>query len=193
MKTEIKNLWPTEVMFGKLESSDIQDVSLELLTNLDLISTPGGISDTNLASDQFNLPILQQFLKDHVVPAFEKYCREVFKYELQPGKFKLKPWASNGADKYSLGFHNHSGAQLSAVFYFIVENTAQHGGKFNFHDPRFNANRGMISEFKFKHDDYQFMPASGDFIIFPSYLYHSITTFHGVTRLIMPVDLFIND
>jgi hypothetical protein len=193
MNSVIKNLWPTEVMFGKLKSEDIEDVSQELLTNIDLVSTSAEILYTNLVGDNFDLPVLKKFLKDHVVPAFEKYCGEVFDYELQSGKFKLKARANCGADKYSVGFHNHSGAQLSAVFYFIAENTAHLGGKFNFHDPRFNANRGIISEFRFKHNDYQFMPASGDFIIFPSYLYHSITTFHGTMRLIMPVDLYIND
>jgi hypothetical protein len=192
MNTEIKKLWPTEVMFGKLSSTDIQAVTMELLTNINACDS-GDISDTNLGGDNFDLPALKQFLKDHVIPAFEKYCKEVYNYELKPGTFKLKSWANNGAEKYSLGFHNHSGAQLSAVFYFIAEDTYHNGGKFKFHDPRFNANRGVISEFKFKHDDYQILPASGDFIIFPSYLYHSITTFYGVTRLIMPVDLFIND
>jgi hypothetical protein len=72
----------------------------------------------------------------------------------------------------------------------LTENTQTQGGVVRFHDPRFNANRGMLAPFASKHKDYEFLPKSGDFLIFPSYLYHSVSTFHGNLRLIVPVDMY---
>lgn len=191
MSTVIKNLFPTEVMFGSLPDEVVAPVAVELLSNLNF-SYGGDISDFSLLSDNYDLPVLKNFFKQYGVEKFKEYIKKVFDQDLDTNECTFKAWSSSGASKYSLGFHNHSGAQFSAVFYLMVEDAEKYGGKFYFHDPRFNANRGMVDDYKFKHNDIAVLPKTGDFIIFPSYLYHSITTFHGNIRLILPVDMFAN-
>jgi hypothetical protein len=191
MNDVIKNLFSTEVMFGSFSQDIIAPVAEELLANVDF-SSGGDVSDFSLLSKNHDLPLLKNFFEQHGLEKFKEYIKKVFDHELNVDDCIFKAWAANGAGKYSLGFHNHSGSQLSAVFYLMVENSQKFGGKFRFHDPRFNANRGMVEPYKFKHNDVEFLPSTGDFIIFPSYLYHSITTFHGSIRLILPVDMFVN-
>lgn len=188
MTTHVKNLFPTPVTFGKLEPSVITAAAAELLTNVDFFSG-GDLSDVNLLERQ-DLPEFQQFFNDHVLPQFQQYTSQVFDYELEKENFKFKAWSANGAGHYSLGFHNHNGATLSAVFYMLTEQSTNLGGKLSFHDPRFNANRGMTEPFKQPHKDIEVIPVTGDFLIFPSYLYHSVSTFHGSLRLIVPVDMY---
>lgn len=191
MTTELKSLYPTEVMFGSLPETVVAAVAEELLSSLDF-SASSDVSDYNILGNMFNLPILKSFFKEQGVTKFNEYTEKVFNYTLDVNKCRFKAWSANGAGKYELGFHNHSGAQLSGVFYLMVENSQKFGGKIRFHDPRFNANRGMVDPFKFKHNDFEFCPKTGDFIIFPSYLYHSVSTFHGTTRLILPIDMFMD-
>lgn len=188
MTTQIKNLFATQVMFGNFEPSVVTSVADELLTKVDFLSG-GDLSDVNLLERQ-DLPEFQKFFNEHALPQFKQYTAQVFDYELEIEKFKFKAWGNNGTGNYSLGFHNHSGAQLSAVFYLLTEQSTILGGKFRFHDPRFNANRGMTEPFIHQHRDMEVLPVTGDFLIFPSYLYHSVSTFYGNLRLIVPVDMF---
>jgi hypothetical protein len=188
MTSQIKNLFPTEVMFGHFDYDIINNATQELLTNVNFMSG-GDLSQINLL-DQDGLPEFKKFIKNHAIPKFVEYTQLVFDYQLELDKCKFKSWTVNGAGHYSLGFHNHSCATLSAVFYMLTENTQTQGGVVRFHDPRFNANRGMLAPFASKHKDYEFLPKSGDFLIFPSYLYHSVSTFHGNLRLIVPVDMY---
>lgn len=188
---EIKNLWPTEVMFGTMPEDMCQTITHELLTS-EIDFTVGGLSN-NFISDRDDLVEYTKFMKEYVPNVLNEYTTQVYNYDLNPANCKIKSWVNNGAGKYSLGFHNHSGAQLSAVFYFLVDPGDQSGGRISLHDPRFNANRGTITPFRYKHDDYSFTPKSGEFVIFPSYLYHSVSTFHGTIRLMAPVDVFIVD
>lgn len=189
MRPEILQLYPTAVMKGKFDESIVAPVAEELLTKLDFKSG-GDLSDENLLDPVHNLPVLSDFFYTHGLPKFKEYTEQCYNYTLDPNAFKFKAWGINGADQYSLGFHNHSGSQLSAVFYILVDDAKKYGGKFKFHDPRFNANRGLLDEFKVQHQDFEVVPETGGFIIFPSYLYHSVTTFYGRIRLLIPVDMF---
>lgn len=187
----IKNLWSTEVMFGNIpEEVSAPIINELLLSNVDF--NRGDITDTYISNNK-DLSEVSKFINTFVMDSFRTYAKEVFNYVIDENTCKLNAWTTNGAGNYSLGFHNHAGAQLSAVFYLLVDNDDAVGGNLSLHDPRFNANRGLISSFKVKHVDYVLSPKSGDFIIFPSYLYHSASTFYGNTRLIVPVDLFIKD
>lgn len=184
-------MWPTEVMFGDIPDDVLSPVVDEMLSS-NVSFTNGDITDTFLTNDP-RVPVLANFINTFVLDAFKQYSSSVFDYQIKDDNYKLNAWANNGSGMYSLGFHNHAGAQLSAIFYLLIDENDGVGGKLSLHDPRFNANRGLISPFKFKHADHVIAPKSGQFIIFPSYLYHSISTFHGHTRLILPVDLFIKD
>lgn len=188
--SEIKSLWPTEMMFGTIPDEIRMPVVNELLINE--ISTTSDVTESYLTNNP-NMIEVQKFIDSFVLDAFKKYSTDIFNFEIQEGTYKMNAWSNNGSGRYSLGFHNHAGAQLSSVFYLLVDDNDGVGGKISFHDPRFNANRGLASPFRFKHNDYVVTPKTGDFIVFPSYLYHSISTFYGNTRLIIPVDLFIKD
>lgn len=190
MNTEIKNLFPTQVMFGKFDDEIVSPVAEELLTNINFSEVGSVNSDDNLLSTEWNLPVLRNFFSEYGLPKFKEYCQSVFDYQLESDHFKFKAWAIDGTNQYNLGFHNHSGAQLSAVFYLMVDDSHKYGGKFRFHDPRFNANRGMIEPFIEQHQDYEVYPSTGGFMIFPSYLYHSVSTFYGKVRLLLPVDMY---
>ena len=192
MQSEILNLYPTEVMFGQFDEDIVSAAAQELLMKGNF-ENGGDLSDQNLLSDVHGLTELRKFFDTYGFEKFNEYSQKVFNHKLNRTDYRFKAWANNGAGNYSLGFHNHSGAQLSAVFYLLVEDANKHGGKFRFHDPRFNANRGMTQTFAYKHKDFEFSPVTGGFVIFPSYLYHSVATFHGRIRLFMPVDMFEKD
>lgn len=188
MHTDIVNLYPTPVMFGSINDYDLSAVTQELLTNVDFASG-GNVNGMNLLENS-ELTEFQTFFKQNVVSAFDSYMQQVYNQALKTSEYEFQAWCVNGAGKYSLDFHNHKGSQLSAVFYILVENSVEYGGKFKFYDPRFNANRGMTEPFLSQHKDFEFLPKTGDFLIFPSYLYHSVSIFHGNLRLIVPVDMF---
>jgi hypothetical protein len=88
--------------------------------------------------------------------------------------------------------HNHSGAQLSAVFYLLNDNINA-GGEIVFHDPRTNANRGYNSDvWGCLFEPMRLKPESNTFFVFPSFLYHQVTEFTGKLRIAIPVDLYVN-
>jgi hypothetical protein len=58
-------------------------------------------------------------------------------------------------------------------------------------DPRANANRGYKDQFKSMFSNETYLPKSGEYLIFPSYLYHHTISFTGNMRIAMPVDLFL--
>jgi hypothetical protein len=177
-------------MFGTIPDNVRMPVVNELLVNE--VSPTSDVTETYLTNDP-NFVEVSKFINTFVLDSFKEYSQKVYNFKIQESDSKINAWTNNGTGRYSLGFHNHAGAQLSAVFYLLVDDQEGVGGKISFHDPRFNANRGVISAFRSKHNDYVYAPKTGDFIIFPSYLYHSTSTFFGQTRLIIPVDLFLKD
>jgi hypothetical protein len=86
--------------------------------------------------------------------------------------------------------HNHSGSQLSGVFYLFTDDTST--GKITFFDPKGNANRGYNpAKWNSLFSPLTLTAESGSFVIFPSYLYHQVSFFTGNIRIAIPVDLFL--
>ena len=102
----------------------------------------------------------------------------------------LRSWITGTRNGYMIPAHNHSGASVSAVFYLMCEEDNQ-GGELVAIDPRTNANRGYKDEFKPLFANLVYTPQSGEYLMFPSYLYHHTNVFTGSLRLAMPVDLFL--
>ena len=68
------------------------------------------------------------------------------------------------------------------------------GGELVIHDPRVNANRGFdLNKFKHFFSPIEHTPSTGDVLIMPGYVYHSVRQFHSSLRMAVPVDIFIKD
>ncbi|MEI6421598.1 MAG: putative 2OG-Fe(II) oxygenase [Lentisphaerota bacterium] len=188
MNEQFKKLYPTDVLFGSFADYDrLTELVTELLSKNDIKPNTNELGEASLFDRLDELPEVARF-KQHVVePAFDRYLRTIYNLGLDDiQEKKFKSWLSG--DRMSS--HNHNNSYFSAVFYILTE--SKKGGEIEFCDPRPNANRGYQKEFLEKFKNIRIEPASGEFIIFPAYLYHAVLPFHGQLRLSMPVDLFIH-
>jgi hypothetical protein len=190
MKQGFNDLWPTTVLFDKMNNQQVMDDACqELFTKHDLAEPVSHINQDGIfvgCGDG-----LTQFKEQIVIPAFEKYLNQVFNTSLSAyNEYRLKGWITGGGDNYSMVYHNHSGAHLSAVFYLIAEEK-NFGGDIVFSDPRHNANRGYDREIRQSFNNVSITPQSGDILVFPSYLYHFVNPYFSSLRVAVPVDLFL--
>jgi hypothetical protein len=152
------------------------------------ILTTHTISDstTNILDKGFS-----EFKDKVIVPEFNNFLKETLKKPLDSWTgYKLQGWVTGTKSDYSLNLHNHKGSQVSAVFYLLCDKVDS-GGIITFTDPRSNANRGYDPSFAPWFDHLSLQPKSGDIVIFPSFLYHFVTTYQGFIRMAVPVDLFL--
>lgn len=182
----INKLWPTEVLKDKITDQTLLDLVInELYVTYNLMKPPSDINQDNIFDSDSET--MHRFKNEIVMPAIGRYLKEVFDINIEefPHSF-IRGWVAGYSPGYFMINHNHSGSQITGVFYLLVEEGR--GGDITFEDPRVNANRGYTKEMmsKFKSVDYQ--PKSGEFIIFPSYLYHYVTPFQGKARLAVPID-----
>jgi hypothetical protein len=186
MNFGFNNLWPTTVLCEEVKDSLLIDnISQELLSNF----TPNFFNDYDILDD--GTEIFQQFKKEVVIPSFDKYLKEVLNLSVNDFKnSKFRGWMVDPRIGYSIPVHNHSGASFSGVFYLMCNNSSDQGGDLVLVDPRSNANRGYMTEFKSMFLNETFVPKSGTFVIFPSFLYHYTTVFKGKLRLAIAVDFF---
>ena len=161
-KSVYLNLWPTTVYKSKFDIND------EMISS----AMQKEISKTiyELAEKQF-----------------DAYLKEVIGLSLYDYKgYKLDSWI-NRYENTDMEYHTHNGSHLSAVFYLVVEGD---GGEITFYDPRFFAARGYDMNFRKLHSNFVLKPSSGDLVIFPSFLYHSVKVSKGF-KISIPVDLFL--
>ena len=126
---------------------------------------------------------IHEFAKIH----FNEYLNDILGLSLSDYKgYKLSSWV-NRYENSEMEYHTHNGAQLSAVYYPVVEGV---GGESAFYDPRFFAARGYDLSFRTLYEPVEVKPESGLFVIFPSYLYHSVKVSRGF-KISIPVDLFL--
>ena len=182
----IKKLFSTNVLIDNfLDYDRLSELTTELLSNTFVNDEDGPVDSIDLFD--YDLPELQNFKNCIIIPSFKKYLKEVFDIDYFEGKFKSWLWNSNNNN---MDVHNHSGAHISGVFYILTDGK---NGKLKLHDPRVNANRGynVRQEFTKHFMDEIIIPNTTDYIIFPSYLYHSVVQVNN-TRISLPVDLYIN-
>ena len=185
----MNHMWPTPVLKGKMSNQKLIDdvINHILLKYGQANKISSNVLDENLFDDKY----FDQFKNEIVLPSFCQFYNEEFNKKLT-SNFCLRAWITGYGVNYAMPKHNHSGSHLSAVFYLISEDKNS-GGKIVLSDPRFNANRGYKNDFLRWFDSEKYLPSSGDFIIFPSFLYHNVETFSGKLRLAMPVDLIMYD
>jgi hypothetical protein len=188
MNKGFNNLWPTPVYLDKINNEELVDqVCRELLLNVDLSRMLTEFQAYDILHEGPEL--FQQFRDQVVLPFFETYLNN-WNMSLENFlDYRLKSWLTGAYPGYSIPVHNHSGASLSAIFYLLVDDEIQ-GGNLIFLDPRANANRGYVNQFKPLFENKKYAPKSGEGVVFPSFLYHQTLPFSGSIRLAMPVDLF---
>jgi len=165
-------------------TDDLSDLVNYLLTEYgDANKKSANVSGDNIFDD----PKLKEFRDEYVIPRFRQYCSSYL--DLYERDYDLRGWLTGYGTNYAMPKHNHSGSHISAVFYLFCEDND--GGDIILHDPRTNANRGYLPEFNKMFEPLRFSPETGDFLIFPSFLYHNVETFNGKLRLALPVDLTI--
>jgi hypothetical protein len=183
-------LWPTTVLLDKITNDNLlNNVIQTILQEVNLDVPVSDFQDFDILQDGPNT--LQEFRDAVVIPAFKNYLKHHNIDLNEFPNFKLRSWIAGAKDGYMIPLHNHSGAAFSAVFYLMCDDVGK-GGELMLVDPRTNANRGYnIEEYKKEFSQQTYMPSSGEFVIFPGFLYHYTLPFTGSLRLAMPVDLFL--
>ena len=184
-----KQLWSTPFYQSKMDD-DVKDALIQkLLIDYDIFNPPTDINKINLLED--TCKEIQDFKNTQVIPAFDEFLKLSLDKSLNDWNgYSLNGWLGGSGKDYSMRLHNHSGAQLSAVFYLMCEDIDQ-GGEITFTDPRHNANRGYDASFNEWFNPLIVTPKSGDILVFPSYLYHQVSTYKSNLRLAIPIDLFL--
>ena len=185
----IENLWATPFLKTKM-SDEIRDLVVNrIFTDYDLKTPPSDFGSLNILNNKSEEFI--QFRDNVIVPAFDQFLEQSLGKRITDWKSnEMHGWITGTGKDYSLNFHNHRGAQLSAVFYLLCEEQDK-GGAITFTDPRMNANRGYDEAFVPWFEPKVLIPQSGDIVVFPSFLYHFVTTYQSDIRIAVPVDLFL--
>jgi len=180
--------WSTPVLTDVILNKNLlEKTSNYILSNYgDNIKVKANLLNENILEDQN----LNDFQKEIIIPSFDVFYKKEFGFSVLEKKFHLKGWITGYGSCFSMPSHNHSGSQLSAVFYLIAEEIDK-GGNLILHDPRFNANRGYKEEYNKWFQSKNITPKTGEYIIFPSFMYHNVEKFLGKIRLAMPVDLIL--
>lgn len=172
-------------------SEDVCDrMAQAILQEYDLFNNPpGDFGSINILDKPHE--VIAEFKETVVYPAFNSFLRNTLNKSIDDwGGHKTQGWVAGYGNDYSIAHHNHSGSQLSAVFYLMCDSINK-GGQIIFTDPRQNANRGYDTSFQGWFKPLQIIPTNGDIVVFPSYLYHYVTTYQSNIRIALPVDLFL--
>ena len=185
----INHLWSTPVYHRKMNDSLREEFINRIIQDYDIFDPPSDYSKINILQDKATE--VQQFLHGEVLPSFDEFCNLTLDKTLSDWTgHRVTGWITGSSKGYRMKLHNHAGAQFSAVFYLLCEEQEK-GGEIVFTDPRQNANRGYDRNFAKWFEPLQISPKSGDILVFPSYLYHTVLTYHSNLRLVMPVDCFL--
>jgi len=185
---QINYLWPTAVYEDNINNNEIIEKAFNrILVDFNINDYPDNhsgndVTDIEYMRDEF-IPIV-----DFINYSVDNYLKKVWNYE--DGRKTRIHLARH--DKIKL--HNHSGAQVSGVFYLSVPR-----GDLYLYDPRQNANRGFVKQIfekEFK-SEVRNMKA-GDIILFPSFLWHESdyeykSVDNSLPRLIFPFDTYLEE
>ena len=185
----IEHLWPTPFMSETVPIDLVESMTSAVLQEYDMMNAPNDLGTINILNNEN--PSIVKFKKEVIYPTFNKFLQETMKRNVSDWNgHRMHGWMTGYNNNYSLSYHNHRGSQISAVFYLLCEEQNS-GGQISFTDPRQNSNRAYDASFQDWFSEKKLIPKSGDVVVFPSFLYHYVSTYHGSIRLAMPVDLFL--
>jgi hypothetical protein len=183
---KITPMWSTPIGFGNFDSIELAQ---HILTNYNLDNPPSEARDENLFDNSSSY--ITNFRKI-VYNAFDEYLQDTVGRKISDwNSYTLKGWITGHGKDYQMTIHNHSGAQLSGVFYIMAEDEKS-GGDIVFSDPRSNSNRGYDEWFECMFERYTHSPKSGEYLIFPSFTYHHVNPYYSKLRIAVPVDLYLH-
>lgn len=185
----IANLWSTPFLKSAWDGDLREELVNHILQSYPLDKPPSDFGHYSILDDGSD--VMTRFREQIVLKSFNSFLRNTLNKEIEDwASYELKGWLTGTGKDYSLNYHNHSGAQISSVFYLLCEEGR--GGSISFTDPRQNSNRGYDSKFSSWFQSMTLNPKSGDIVVFPSFVYHDVSSYQGNIRLAMPVDLYLH-
>lgn len=185
----IRNLWSTPLLKDRMPDDLRDDFLNTIFTEFDLRTPPSEFGLMNILNNESES--IQNFKDKVIVPSFDSFLMQTVGKSINDwDSYEMKGWITGTGKDYSINYHNHRGAELSAVFYLLCEEQDK-GGAISFTDPRLNANRGYDESFFHWFKPELIIPKSGDFVVFPSFLPHFVSTYQGNIRIAIPVDLYL--
>lgn len=161
-----------------------------ILTNFN-VSGPPSANYKQVELLELNDPVVERFRTEILVPTINNYLSKVYDTTLDNYPDHLiRSWIAGYHDGFGLVNHNHPAAQVSAVFYVMAEEIVN-SGVVTFIDPRANSNRGYDEHFQKFFNDENLAPKTGDFLVFPSYVYHHVWPYYSGLRISVPVDVYL--
>lgn len=183
----IHNLWSTPVLIEDIEDNEILDSAINFL----LMNKESLVGKESMDDSILELSELSRLKKELFIPSFDKYLKQTLNKNIDDWSGnKINGWLVAYEQGRSLNYHNHRGSQLSSVLYLICDETDK-GGEIVFTDPRQNANRGYDTKFQDWFTPLKMKPKCGQLVVFPSFLYHYVTTYQSNIRLALPADCFL--
>lgn len=169
LDTGFVDLWPTTVLVDRFDVSD-RMIELAMVLKAD--------------------PTLEELVLNLAV----RYIEEVVGVSASAYSILAEPDVRRTLQNSTVSvpgempFHQHARTHLTAICYI---QTTPGEGKLLLHDPRHNAARGYDHRFQHLFNPVELEPTPGDVILFPSFLYHSVTPANNL-RLVVPFDVFLN-
>jgi len=182
LKSGLNNCWATPIYKTSITKDECSTLVNQIMATENIAAPQSDFSDGSLTD---RIPLLKTLANIK----YTEFFKEALEMDLNDFKYDFKSWLTGSTGGYSMDLHNHSGAPFVSVFYLLAEEQDQ-GGELVMHDPRTNANRGFNSDFQNLFSPIEHTPQSGDVLIFPGYVYHSVRRFNSKLRLAVPVDIF---
>mgnify|MGYP000274166420 CR=1 FL=1 len=177
---------------GSLKDYLLRQQSVKTFKNIDSPQpSPAGVFESH-----FNLFDIQaeeiQSLKEKLYQHLMQYLMEVNNCkasDLDQLSFKNESWVHITAKGGYFQTHNHPMAAVSMVYCVAPGEEGlddKENGSFVMHDPRYNAsmyidpaNHEIIRAYSFNGGRFRFK--ADELLIFPSYLYHTVEPYNGIT------------
>ena len=184
MKPGINNLWSSSILIDKITDSDLLvRFSQEMISTIDIRNPPSDSANYDIIKE-FGA-IGSEFKKKIIDPAFNSYLQQSYNKSLSDfNDYDYRTWTKSAVNGYKIECHNHPPAIASGIFYLCFEEKTS-GGEIVFLDPR----DWPTHSIEYDRREIEFLPKTGDIIIFPSFMYHYTRVFTGVIRLMLSVDL----
>lgn len=185
------NLFPTPFLHRHLGNmAEVNRQLAALMATIEATEPNASMGTTTEGGFQTQMDIFKRdhpalaILKDIIIAAVRQYAGVLVRQECvrEPPKveFYIWGWGVSLKSGHWQGLHVHPDAHISGVYYVRVPAEIQQQthdeGKISFYDPRPRANMNQLPLQGIRRRE---TPAEGDLFVFPSWLEHSVSPFHG--------------